>query len=99
MEDEHRARRHFAMHPLEELLQLWYALRVGAGLVADASVREPAQQVRAAQYLQAAVLAGRRVKGHEGAHETRENEALVIPVAVILMPLPGAAGVGLLQHH
>ena len=67
------------------------ALQVGPGLVADLAVIDPAQVVRALEHLQAAVLLGGPVHGDQAAGQVREQAAVVVPVAVILVPFPGAA--------
>ena len=39
------------------------------------------------------------VEGHERAHHTRKDKALVVPVAVILVPLPGTTGASFFVHY
>jgi hypothetical protein len=55
--------------------------------------------VRAAENLKAAVFARGRVKGDEAACHVRQQAAVVVPVAVILVPLPGSPDERLLKHH
>src|SRR5471030_1655871 len=55
--------------------------------------------VRAADHLQAAVLFGGRIHRDRGAAEEREQNAVLIPIAVVLVPGPGAAGPGVLHDH
>ena len=67
------------------------ALAVGAGLVAGEDVVDPAQVVRALDHLQAAVLARGGIDRDERAGQEREQDAVLIPVAVVLVPRPRAA--------
>ena len=60
---------------------------------------DPAQPVRSANHLQAAVAPVGAVDGDVAARHVWEKAAVVVPVAVILVPLPGAADPGLLHHH
>ena len=55
--------------------------------------------IGAAQELQAAVVTVAAVQGHHAAHEMREQAAVVVPVAVVLVPLPGAAAGGILGRE
>ena len=82
--------------PLEDLLD---AVHVGAGLLAGQDVIDPAQAVRALDHLQAAVLPGARIDRDEDAHEVGEEDAVLVPVAVILVPGPGPADLGVLHDH
>ena len=75
------------------------ALAVRAGLVAGEDVIDAAEVVRALDHLQAAVLARGRVDRDEGAAQQREQDAVLIPVAVVLVPRPGAADARVLHDH
>jgi hypothetical protein len=55
--------------------------------------------MRAFDDLQAAVLARSGVNGDEGAGQEREEDAVLIPVAVVLMPGPRAANARVLHDH
>ena len=57
---------------------------------------DPPRQVRAAQHLQAAVVAVCAVQRHHHAAHGGVHAAVVVPVAVVLVPLPGTAVEGLL---
>src|SRR5205085_6526644 len=76
-----------------------HSIGVGAGLIAGEDVVDAAEVVGAAEDLEAAILAGGGVDGDEGAGEEREQDAVLIPVAVVLMPGPGATDAGVLHDH
>lgn len=90
----------FHVHQFQLLLHLLDPARIGAHLFArQYAVVDPAHQMRSAQYLQAAVLAiGPVQRDHDAAH-VRIHAAVVVPVAVVLVPFPGAAVVGLLGRE
>ena len=99
VEEEGVARLELAVDPLEPLEGGGDALGVGAGLIADRAVIDPAHLVRALQDLEASVGAGRAIDGDQATGQVGEQAAVFVPVAVILVPLPGAADPRLLEDH
>src|SRR5690349_18029810 len=61
VEEQSVARLHFDVYQFESLRRGGHALRVCAGLIAGFHVCDTTHRVRAAQYLQATVLARRRI--------------------------------------
>ena len=55
--------------------------------------------VRSAKHLKATIGASRPVDGNHAARELGKKTAVVIPVTIILVPLPGAPFAGLLIDH
>ncbi len=74
-------------------------LHVGSGLIADFAVFDAAQQVRAFENFEAAVFAGRPIDGDQATRQLREQAAVVIPVAIVLVPFPSAAGPRLFENQ
>jgi len=99
MEKDRVSRRHLAVDFFEPLLRLGDALAVGPGLIAGGDVVDPSHFVRALQNLETAVLPRRRIDRDHDAAEIGKEEAVLIPVAVILMPGPGPADAGVFQDH
>jgi hypothetical protein len=64
------------------------------GLPVLAHVVETPELVRALENLEAAVLFGRFVERNEDRQHVRGEAAVVVPVAEILVPLPGTALAG-----
>src|SRR5690606_9243349 len=82
--------------PLEDRLD---PLHVGAGLVAREDVIDSPEVVRARNHLEAAVLARRLIDRDARAHEERSKDAVLIPVAVVLVPGPRPAHARILHDH
>ena len=82
--------------PFEEFRD---AFLVGTGLLAREDVIDPPAYVRILDHLQTAVLPRAFVHGNKGTRELWRQDSVLIPVAVILVPGPGAAGPGILQDH
>ena len=100
MEEENAARLQFDMDPLEQRFKFGHPLKVRSCLpLAYRSMVDATQFVRAAEDLQTAVFGGCLVKGDDSLRLPWVDKALVIIVAVVLMPLPGAAGTFVLQYH
>ena len=74
-------------------------LRLGRELAPHQLVVESAHAGRAPDNLEAPVRLRRRVDGDEDAEHVGEQIAVEVPVAVVLMPIPGAAGLGRLQRQ
>ena len=74
-----------------------HALGVGTGLIADRSMIEPSEAVRARENLKASIIVSRPIDGNHATGQIGEQAAGLIPVAVILVPLPGAADSGSLR--
>jgi hypothetical protein len=87
---------HLAIDVFQALHRRRDAFGIGTGLLAELAMLDAAHQVRAAQQLQATVLARRRIERNEHARHRRKQTAVVVPIAVILMPLPRAADLGFL---
>jgi hypothetical protein len=66
-------------------------------LAGNGHVINAAEQMRSLHHLQAAVRAGGAVECDLAAREMWEDAAVVVPVAVVLMPLPGATDERLLR--
>ena len=99
MEEESVARFENAVDEFEAFEGVLDALGIGAGLVTEAAMLDAANFVGAADDLQAAVFAGVGIDGdHDRGHVGKEA-AVLIPVAVILVPVPCAAGEGFLDAH
>ena len=99
VEEQRVAGRHLDMHQFEALERFGHALMVGAGLIAGEGVIDAAEVMRAPDHLQAAILARGRVDRDERAAQEREEDAVLIPVAVVLVPRPGAADARVLHDH
>ncbi len=91
VEKQDIARIHFDVHEFEALLGMPDAVEIGSGLIAGKDVIDAAHEVGAFEDLKAAVFAGRRIDGDGGTGQEREEHAVLVPVAIILMPGPGAA--------
>ena len=99
VEKENIARLQFHINELQHFEGGLGPLRIGSGLLAIAAVLDPAQEVGAFEHLHAAVLARVRIDGDEGRGHVGEKTSVLIPIAVVLMPGPGAAGQRLLDTH
>ena len=66
-----------------------HPLGVRAELTADHLVLDPPDPVRTLEHLEAAVGGGGGVEGDEDAREQRIEAAVLVPVAVVLVPEPG----------
>ena len=62
------------------------------------AVVDAADQVRALQHFQAAVFTRGPVDGDQTTSQERKEAAVVVPVAVVLVPFPSAAGERLLEN-
>ena len=62
-------------------------------------VFDPPHLVTALEDLKAAVLTGRRVDRDRDAQQVGVQAAVLVPIAVILVPIPGAAATGTLERH
>ena len=83
-------------HPLQRGVD---AFHVGSGLVAAFDVINAAHVMGASENLQAAVFFGGAIDGKHAAGHVRKQTAVVVPVAIILMPRPGTANTRLLEDH
>jgi hypothetical protein len=99
VEKDRVARLHFAVNFFEPLFRFGDPLAIGPGLVAGENVVDAAHLVRALEHLEASVFACRRIDRDHHAAEIRKEDAILIPIAVVLMPGPGPTGAGVLQDH
>ena len=100
VEEQGVAGLHLDVHERACRLQdLLHPLAVGPGLVAGQDVVDPPAVVRAANHLQAAVLAGARSTAMKTLTRSRQQHAVLVPVAVILVPRPRPADLGVLHDH
>ena len=99
MEEERVAGLEFHVNELHHLHGFVCALGVSAGLVAVTAMFDTAHFVGAFQNLQATVGAGVGIDGNEGGAHVGPEAAVLVPVTVILMPTPRAAGARLLDAH
>ncbi len=87
------------MDAFESLFGPSDAFQIGSGLFPFSHVIDAAHLVTADEDLKTAVGHRARVQGHEdGAHIGKEA-AVVVPIAVVLVPIPPASGSGLLHHE
>ncbi|OPZ06532.1 MAG: hypothetical protein BWZ08_02264 [candidate division BRC1 bacterium ADurb.BinA292] len=90
---------HFAVDQLAHFPGLLHPFQIGAGLIADQLVRNPSNLVGALENLQAAVLTRGAIDRDQAAQHVGIEITGFVPVTVILMPDPGAAGPRFLEHH
>ncbi len=99
MKENRITRAELAINVIEPLHGRGDTLRVGSGLVANAAVVHAAHVVRPFEHLKAPVGAGGPVDGHHAARELGKQTAIVVPVPIVLVPLPGAPLARLFKDH
>lgn len=99
MIEERIARLHLDVDQGKALDDLFDPVPIGAGLPSGEHVVDPAQAVRALDHLEAAVLPGARIDGYENADQVGKEDAILVPVALILVPGPGTADFGNFHDH
>ena len=85
------ARLHFDVNQFHSLEHLADPLLIGAGLFPRQDVIDAAKVMRATDDLQATILPSGRVYGDKSTREQRGQDAILVPVAVVLVPCPCAA--------
>src|SRR5687768_4468515 len=89
---------HFNIDKFQSLLRFFNPFKIGAGLLSCDAMGESAEFVRTFDHLQASVFAvGWRECRKRGEH-VRVQKAVVVPVAVVLMPFPRAANTRIFLH-
>src|SRR5579883_1330813 len=99
VKDQNVSGLHLDINELEAFQGGFKMLLLDIGLVVLADMVQAAELVRPLEHLQAAILARRLVQGDIDAHHVRREAAVVVPIAEILMPFPGAAFMRLLHGH
>src|ERR1700739_2339285 len=87
------------MNKFQAFEDLIHPALVRSCLLAFENVVDSAEVMGATNYLEAAVLPGGLVHGNRGAGQQRVENAVLIPVAVVLVPRPGTANQGILHDH
>src|ERR1700747_1828635 len=75
------------------------AFLVGAGLISRQHVVDSSEQMSPLDHLEAAIFASGRIDSNERAAEVGCEDAILIPVTVVLMPGPGATGLRIFHYH
>lgn len=99
MEENGGAGFHFTIDEFEPFKSGLDAFGIGAGLIADGAVIHAAQAVGTTNDLEAAIFARGGIDGDHATGEVGRETAVVVPVAIVLMPSPGSASVGFLEDH
>jgi len=98
VKEEAVARFHLAIDGLAGLEDLGHALGVGdiLSFARHRRVIDASHEMRTRDHLETAILSAGGVERDHAAREPRKETAIVIPIAIILMPLPRAADIRLL---
>ena len=76
-----------------------HPLHVGARLIAGELMLDPPDLVGSGNHLEAAVGPRRGIDSDRHARQQRPDEAVVVPIAIILVPRPRAADAGVFHDH
>lgn len=90
---------HVDIEMLQAFGGLQDAVDVCACLVTGQDMVDAAQAMGSPQNLKATILPGRRIDGYHDAAEIREEQTILVPISIVLMPGPGATGFGVLENH
>ena len=96
VEEQGISRLHFNVDEIQSFKNLLYALHIGPGLIACQNMFDPPQPMRPANDLEAAILPVCAVYGNVGAGQIRKQDAILIPLAIILVPGSCAADLTLM---
>ena len=99
VEEQRGSGRHFAIHVVQVLQREFHPLRVGPHLCTVTAVLDPSQAVRTPDDLEATVRPVGPVHRDVATGHIGIQRLVVVPVAVVLVPLPGSADAGFLDHH
>src|ERR1700730_1700133 len=99
VEEEHIAGIHLGVDKRETVEDRGDAFLVGAGLTSRQYVVDSSEQMRTLDDLKAAVFASGWIDSNGCAAEIGRKDAILIPVTVVLMPGPGAAGLRIFHDH
>src|SRR5208282_5062518 len=99
VEEKHIAGIHLDVDKRETLEDSGDAFLVGAGLLSRQYVVDSSEQMRTLDHLKAAVFASGCIDRNGCAAEIGRKDAVLIPVTVVLMPGPGAAGLRIFHDH
>jgi hypothetical protein len=99
MEEERVSRLHLDVHEWQALRDFRDPFGIGSRLIAGQHVVHSSAEVGALENLEAAVLPCGGVYRNEDAHEIRIQDAVSVPIAVVLVPGPGPSDPGLLHDH
>src|SRR6266436_10168470 len=99
VEKENIAEIHLDVDKRETLEDSGDALLIGAGLIPRQYVVDSSEQMRTLDDLKAAVFASGWIDSNGCAAEIGGEGAILIPVTVVLMPGPGAAGLRIFHDH
>src|SRR5258708_11730555 len=99
VEEEHIAGIHFDVYKRRTLEDSGDAFLIGAGLFSRQYVVDSSEQMRTLDDLKAAVFTSGWIDSNGCAAEIRRKNAILIPVTVVLMPGPRAAGLRIFHDH
>src|SRR5262249_48318943 len=99
MEKEGGAGLHLDIDEVEICQDFLHSCLVGSRLFAGQYMIDPAEFMRAADYLKASVFSRRRINCDVHAGEQRKEHSVLVPVSVVLMPGPGAPDLGIFHDH
>src|SRR5260370_26757464 len=99
VEKEPIAGLHLDVHKRETLEDNGDAFLIGAGLFSRQYVVDSSEQMRTLDDLKAAVFTSGWIDSNGCAAEIRRKNAILIPVTVVLMPGPRAAGLRIFHDH
>lgn len=99
MEEEGIAWEHDAIDEREAFFGFFDAFEVGAGLVTGESVIDAPDVMGAFEDLHAAIFGGGGIDGDGDAAEVWGEDAILVPVAIVLMPGPSATDFGVFHDH
>ena len=90
---------HLDMDHLQPFAEFFHTLQVGSGLIASQYVIDSPGQMRPFQDLQASIFFCGAIHRDKHAAEKREENSILIPVTVVLVPCPRATNFGLFHDH
>src|ERR1700730_1855263 len=99
VKEEHITGIHLDVDKRETLEDSGDAFLVGAGLISRQYVVDSSEQMRTLDDLKATVFASGWIDSNGCAAEIGRKDAILIPVTVVLMPGPGAAGLRIFHDH
>src|SRR5271165_6497731 len=99
VEEQHIAGIHLDVNKRETLEDSGHAFLVGAGLISLQYVVDSFEQMRTLDDQKAAIFASGWIDSNRCVAEIGGADAILIPVTVVLMPGPGAAGLRIFHDH
>ena len=99
MKEQNVARIHFYILVLESIQNMVDAIRIGTGLIACQLMMDPAAMMGTSDDLQATIGTRCGVHSDESTDKIGSQNAVGVPIAIVLMPRPSATDTGVLHDH